>query len=317
MPDFENMSPEQMQKMMEQMRKKEEEGLTPEQIEEQRKKKEEEKQRNIALANENLSYCKSAELGRSREELSEILVYLPDEIAKLKDGNGTEPEKPCAFSCENADALSLAEKKVQDPAYKADGSEGRLLLLNLASATRPGGRVFDGANGQEEDLCRRSTLLLSLQSEEAKRFYDYNNSLHTQLGSDAVMITPDVAVVRDAKGELLEAPYYLSVMSCSAPMVRMGFEGKTEEEYHALLLNRIEGMLRCAASLGYRNLILGAFGCGAFGNDAALVSDTFYRALTGPAGRGFYHADFAVLCTPGKEYNYQEFCRNFGGNKEA
>jgi len=38
-------------------------------------------------------------------------------------------------------------------------------------------------------------------------------------------------------------------------------------------------MLKVAAYLGYQVLILGAFGCGAFGNDAHVVSDLFYKAL--------------------------------------
>lgn len=38
-------------------------------------------------------------------------------------------------------------------------------------------------------------------------------------------------------------------------------------------------MLKCAAYWGYQVLVLGAFGCGAFGNDAKVVSDLFYKAL--------------------------------------
>ena len=38
-------------------------------------------------------------------------------------------------------------------------------------------------------------------------------------------------------------------------------------------------MLKVAAYLGYQYLVLGAFGCGAFGNDARIVSDLFYKAL--------------------------------------
>ncbi|MCD7843758.1 MAG: TIGR02452 family protein, partial [Clostridiales bacterium] len=80
---------------------------------------------------------------------------------------------------------------------------------------------------------------------------------------------------------------------------------------------RIQGMLLVAASQGYRHLILGAFGCGVYGNDAALVSDLFARAIREftYAGKGsgqlFDSIQFAVLCRPGKDYNYREFCRNF------
>ncbi len=307
MPDMQDMSEEQMKKLAEQMQAREYEGLTPEEIEQKKREKEEQKQKNIGILDETLALCKDMD----DPALKEIKVFLPEEIRELPAQPASEGT--CACSCENRDALSLANEKRQDPAYQEEDGKAKILVLNLASSTRPGGAVRDGANGQEEDLCRKSSLLLSLESEEAKRYYDYNNELHTHLGSDGVMISPKVCVVRNEAGEVLDEPYGISVLSCAAPMVRMGLEGKTQEEYEDLLLNRIEGMLRCAASMGYQNLILGAFGCGVFGNDAAVVSDAFKKALDGPCGAGFAHADFAVLCQPGKEYNYQEFCRNFGG----
>ncbi|MCC8023542.1 MAG: TIGR02452 family protein [Clostridiales bacterium] len=106
-------------------------------------------------------------------------------------------------------------------------------------------------------------------------------------------------------------------MTCAAPMVRLGFEGMSQGEYEDMLYGRIMGMLRCAAFLGYQNLVLGAFGCGAFGNDAAVVCDMFCKAMDDFTFSGvkgcdrFNHIDFAVLCSPGKDYNFREFCRNF------
>ncbi len=317
MPDLQNRTPEELRKIAAEMQRKENEGLTPEEIEEKNRQKEIRKKKNIALLDETLAICRNGcyekdsrqiRIGLSEEEMSEIHVFLPDEIQKLPEPSDAENAGPCRYSCENRDALSLAEEKIQDPSYREEG----VLVLNLASASRPGGAVRDGANGQEEDLCRRSSLLYSLESAAAGRCYEYNKALNTRLGSDAVMITPNAAVMRDEKGELLPQPFRISVLSCSAPMIRLGLEGKSEEEYKDLLFHRICGILLCASSMGYRNLILGAFGCGAFGNDAAVVSDTFKKALSGPDGKGFAHADFAVLCTEGKEYNYQEFCRNFG-----
>lgn len=321
MPDMENMNPEELKKLMAQMQQKEYEGLTPEEIEEKKKEKEMRKRKNIALLDETMEFCqkgcyeldgKKVEIGLSKEEMREIRVFLPDEIEALPAKAESKGQQKATFRCENKDVLSLALEDCEDPAYRSEYSDANVLVLNLASATRPGEASRDGANGQEEDLCRKSTLLLSLETEEAKRYYDYNNNLHTRLGSDGVLISSHVEVIRDAKGELLAQPFEISVMSCSAPMVRLGLEGKSEEEYKEMLLGRIRGMLRCAGSLGYNNLVLGAFGCGVFGNDAAVVSDAFRKALDGPDGCGFAHVDFAVLCTEGKEYNYQEFCRNFG-----
>ncbi len=319
MPEFiGNPTPEQMKKMLEEMRKKENEGLTPEEIEKKDMERARKRKTNISLLQEAQEICqkgnyekngKRVELGITPSQMTGARVLLPEEVKSLAAG---EPKDvPCAFSCENMDALSLAKVKCLDPSYGAGNGDGRILLLNLASAIRPGGGVRDGMGGQEEALCRNSTLLMSLESDAAKPYYEYNNELNTRMGSDAVILSPDVVVFRDEKGELLDEPFVISVLTCSAPNVRFGFEGRTEAEYKKLLQTRIEAIPRCAVNLGYKNIILGAFGCGAFKNDAALVSDYFYQALTGPDGNGLAHADFAVLCTPGKEYNYNEFCRNF------
>ncbi|MCD8199426.1 MAG: TIGR02452 family protein [Coriobacteriaceae bacterium] len=319
MPDQEEEDQEKLKELMAQMQQKEEEGLTDEQKEEMRRQKEAKKQQNLSEIEETLQICEAGEylcdgktvaLGSSKDEFSEIDVFLPDDIMGLQ--TTASEGQASAFTCKNADALSVARQDCSDPSYQEGG---RVLVLNLASFSRPGGAVRDGANGQEEDLCRRSTLLLSLESDEAKRYYDYNNALKTRLGSDAVMITPEVLVFRDEKGELLQEPFTISVMSCAAPMIRMGLEGKSDEEYRAMLLNRIAGMLRCAMSEGYRNLVLGAFGCGVFGNDAAVVSDAFKATFDEVGESAFSHVDFAVLCKDGKDYNYQEFCRNFGKSR--
>ncbi len=312
MPDIQNPTPEQMQKMFEEMQRKENEGLSPEEIEKKNREREIKKQKNTALIDETLRICqkgsyekggKSVQLTLTSSQMSEARVLLPDEVHNLPLG-GTKTALP-AFSCENQDALSLAHEKYRDSSY------AKILLLNLASSVKPGGGVRDGMGGQEEDLCRDSTLLMSLESENAKSYYTYHKELNTRLASDAVILSPNVAVFRDQNAELLDQPFVISVLSCAAPNLRFGLEGKSGDEYRELLCDRIEGIIKCAAHLGYRDLILGAFGCGAFKNDAALVSDVFYQTLTGPAGRGIAHADFAVLCTPGKEYNYNEFCRNF------
>ena len=87
---------------------------------------------------------------------------------------------------------------------------------------------------------------------------------------------------------------------------------------------RITGMLKVAAYLGYRHLILGAFGCGAFANDARVVSDLFCRALKEFDFDGmheqdmFRRIDFAVLSRGADQYNFREFSRNFSSfHREA
>lgn len=256
------------------------------------------------------------------EEMRQARVFLPDEIdalARFKDFPHVHVMGRCGYGCENMDSFSLARKRYDDCSWLFKGKEAKeILVLNLANPVNPGGGVRRGARAQEEDLCRTSSLLLSLESAAASKYYQYNRSLQTYMGSDAIIVTPKVEIIKDEHGELLEESVIAAVMTCAAPMVLEGFEGMTQQQYEDLVYRRICGMLRCAAYLGYECLVLGAFGCGAFGNDARVVSDLFYRALKEFDFDGmkekdmFRRIDFAVLSRDPRQYNFREFHRNFG-----
>lgn len=262
---------------------------------------------------------KRKDLKLSRSRMEEVRVYLPDdveEICQKTDVIHTAGVWNLCCSCENMDSFALAVKRCRESGYW-DWDDRRILVLNLANPVHPGGGVRRGAKAQEEDLCRKSSLLLSLESAAACPYYEYNRSLNTYMGSDAIIITPEVEVIRGENGKLMEESAVVSVMTCAAPMVRYGMEGMTDAEYQAMVYRRITGMLKTAAYLGYQRLVLGAFGCGAFGNDARIMSDLFFRALKefnydGMEAKAFFHrVDFAVLDHSADQYNYREFSRNF------
>ena len=211
----------------------------------------------------------------------------------------------------------MAREQTEYLGYDGKKDAKPVLVLNLANPVNPGGGVRRGARAQEEDLCRKSSLLLSLESKNAARYYEYNRNLNTYLGSDAIIFTPQVEIIRDEHGNLLDDTVIVAVMTCAAPMVTRGKEGLSESEYEDLVYNRITGMLKCAAHFGYKHLILGAWGCGAFGNDAHVVSDLFYKALKELDYGDLHEKDlfrsigFAVLDRTTEQYNYKEFARNF------
>ncbi|MCD8294559.1 MAG: TIGR02452 family protein [Clostridia bacterium] len=314
----------EMIRMAEQMRAREYAGLSEEEIAERERRKEQTRQRNIQILEDTLSVLSKGgyELdGKTvllpqETVLSEAKAYLPGRLDELRSKEpSASPVRMPQCGCENTDTLALAEKRYRE--CIAGGEEPDVLILNMASATEPGGKTRMGASAQEEDLCRRTSLLLSLESDEAKEYYEYNKSFQSRLGTEAIIYSPHVEVLKDREANLLPEPYCVSVISCSAPMVRFGLEGKSPQEYEQMLCSRIEGMLLVAAENGNKRLILGAFGCGIFGNDAAKVSDAFRKTIQSFTYEGktaaelFKSIDFAVLCTPGKDYNYKEFCRNF------
>lgn len=212
---------------------------------------------------------KRVDLKLSRRQMKQTAVYLPQDVEAIcsaREFPHVHTMGRIGVSCENMDAYALARKRYKDCFHLFFGpeeKEKRILVLNLANPVYPGGGVRDGAKAQEEDLCRRSSLLLSLESEEALPYYQYNRRLRTRMGSDGLMITPLVEIIRDEKDELLEETVLVSVMTCAAPMVVQGKEGLGEEEYRALLLRRITGMLKEEA---YLDAIQGCLMGGAVGD---------------------------------------------------
>ncbi len=329
------MTEEEMKELARKMREAENKGLTEQEIKARDAEKERRRLENIRILDDTLgilekgSYEKDGRninLSFSGSEMREARVYLPEDIEAIEKSAPVtelsyERDISRIFSCENVDALVLAKKR-NDELKKSGDFSPKMLVLNLASATEPGGHTRKGASAQEEDLCRRSTLLLSLESESARKYYDYNTSLNTHMGSNGIVMSHNVEVIKDSSSETLSELFQITVMTCAAPMIRMDLEGMSQNEYENMLEARIRGMLTVAASEGYRHLVFGAFGCGVYGNDASVVSRLFYKAIMSfsyagkPAEMLFDSIDFAIMCRPEKDYNYKEFCKYFSQNKK-
>ncbi|MFH9891085.1 TIGR02452 family protein [Streptomyces luteogriseus] len=177
------------------------------------------------------------------------------------------------------------------------GLGGRVAVLNFASARNPGGGYLNGAQAQEEALCRASALYTCLLG--ARAFYDHHRAHRDPFYTDRVIHSPAVPVFRDDRGGLLSEPYTAGFLTSPAP--NAGVVHRTAPERAAelprALAARAERVLETAAAHGYRRLVLGAWGCGVFRNDPVQVAEAF-RALLAPGGRfaqAFEHVVFGVL----------------------
>ncbi|MFJ4779928.1 TIGR02452 family protein [Streptomyces sp. NPDC088762] len=178
-----------------------------------------------------------------------------------------------------------------------DQPEGvaRVGVLNFASAWNPGGGYVRGANAQEEALCRASALYETLL--EAPEYYEVHRAGRSAFYTDRVIHSPGVPVFRDDDGELLESPFRAGFLTSPAP--NAGTIGREEPQRAAeipgVLLRRGERVLEVAVLGGYRRLVLGAWGCGVFRNDPAVVADAFRVLLTGRFAGVFERVVFGIL----------------------
>lgn len=192
-------------------------------------------------------------------------------------------------------------------------ADAPVAVLNFASARNPGGGYLNGAQAQEEALCRASALYACLLG--ARAFYDHHRSHRDPFYTDRVIHSPAVPVFRDDRGGLLPEPYVAGFLTAAAPNAGVVRRTAPEraDELPAALAVRAERVLETAAAHGYRRLVLGAWGCGVFQNDPAQVAGAF-RTLLGPGGRfarTFEHVVFGVLDrTPGATVR-EAFARAF------
>ncbi|MGP4007534.1 TIGR02452 family protein [Streptomyces sp. 4N124] len=174
-------------------------------------------------------------------------------------------------------------------------------VLNFASARNPGGGFLNGAQAQEEALCRASALYTCLVG--VREFYDHHRAHRDPFYTDRVIHSPAVPVFRDDRGHLLDEPYTAGFLTAAAPNAGVVLRTVPErvQELPRALAVRAERVLETAVANGYRRLVLGAWGCGVFRNDPAQVAGAFRGLLVEGRFAGcFEHVVFGVLDrTPG------------------
>lgn len=201
-----------------------------------------------------------------------------------------------------ATAFEVTAESSLDAARRLVGRRGDpVAVLNFASARNPGGGFLNGAQAQEEALCRASALYACVR--EVREFYDHHRAHRDPFYTDRVIHAPAVPVFRDDRGRLLGEPYAAGFLTAAAPnagVVRHRTPERTAELPRALAA-RAERVLETAAVCGYRRLVLGAWGCGVFRNDPAQVAGAFRELLVEGRFHGYFEeVVFAVLDrTPG------------------
>jgi len=238
------------------------------------------------------------------------------------------PTTPCVVRVVNADSFDCAEQLTRE-------GKQNVAVLNMASSTTPGGGYLSGAGAQEEALCRRSSLYLSIRRQ--RNFHP--------IPDQGGIYSPDVLVFRtndDDGCKLLpeDARWWTSVISVAAirnPRLKqrhpreiddfpwaiheewvyrgrggtaakyLGEEDYARQEDRQDTAERVRTMLRIAAMEGRKNLVLGAFGCGAFHNPPSAVAYVFYGVLKEAEFRGRFEGIwFAVIERRGTD-NYAIF----------
>lgn len=163
--------------------------------------------------------------------------------------------------------------------------DNKVLILNLASEICPGGGVAKGSMAQEEELFRRTNYFMYLP----RTFYP--------IPKTNVIVTTNITVLKDGNYQDLSDRFTVSfIAACAVRKPVLTRNGMYCKDDYETMCQTIENIFKTAYLLGYDTLILGALGCGAFGNPPKMVSKIFNRYVR-MYDCCFKNIIFAVLST--------------------
>jgi uncharacterized protein (TIGR02452 family) len=162
----------------------------------------------------------------------------------------------------------------------------KICVLNFASYKNPGGKFMDGSSAQEESICHESDLYNVL-----KRFDNTYYAPHRQKGAanrslynDEAIYSPDITFthqVGDTDSKIYRI-FKADVLTCAAPnwTAAKAYHKVTLYENLDALVSRIQFIKNILEQEKVEVAILGAFGCGVFGQDPTDVAKIFNKTFS-------------------------------------
>ena len=205
--------------------------------------------------------------------------------------------------------IILEESTTSEAIYKY-GEECRgdkITALNFASYKNPGGMFLNGSSAQEESLCHESNLYNILKRLEDRFYVPNRRRLNNSLYNSNLIYTPSVYFESVNLDEV-----YCDIITCAAPNRTAARRWKKipDDIINEHMEDRIDHVLFAALDNRVDVLILGAFGCGVFGNEPKVVAKIFKKFLETDYKGVFKKVVFAIPA--GK--NYDKFKEVFSGD---
>lgn len=194
--------------------------------------------------------------------------------------------------------------------FKHTNIKDNVALLNFASYKHPGGGFIGGSLAQEESLCHASTLYNVLKDMDGVFYEEHRKDLNSGLYKDEAIFSP---YIKFFKPEY--KPRETSVITCAA--VNRGLakkKGISDIEVSRAMKFRIDFIMDIAVEREVDTLILGAYGCGVFGNNPHKVAGYFSQYIA-EHPNAFKKVVFAIPVSErekGKlDSNYEVFKKEF------
>jgi uncharacterized protein (TIGR02452 family) len=267
---------------------------------------------------------RAAELGRETEQILRAGRYTTatGKVVEIRDLLQRAVEGTCAYPPdqplptiqrgEKSTFIAVANETTLVAARRLVEQGLRVVALNFAAATHPGGGFLSGARAQEESLARSSGLYACLVGNP---MYDFHRTLGDSMYTSYAIYSPDIPVIRTDEGTLLEEPWLCSFITAAAVNAKKVLEREPSRrpEIRPAMRERVHRVLTMAALHGHDTLVLGAWGCGAFGNDGQEIAELFQEALVDRFSGVFESVVFAITDWSEDQHFIGPFVRVFGG----
>lgn len=208
--------------------------------------------------------------------------------------------------------FEVIDEGTVDAVFKlSKGYEDKMDLgvLNFASAYHPGGGFVNGAIAQEECIAQCSDLYIKQITGEGLEYYDINKNDCSSYYSDTMFMS-NVVFFKDANFNKVENPVMCRVLT--VPAVNMNKVVGSLSEAKVVMKNRMRNILYLFAYFGCRDIVLGAFGCGVFGNNPVDVSNAWYDLLIEEDMKKYFkNIRFSILDRKGRDNNFGTFYNKF------
>lgn len=202
---------------------------------------------------------------------------------------GEKVHKRLYISRWNSDQSAILSEKFSE----------KIGILSFASFRNHGGGFLKGSIAQEESLCHHSNLYNIL--EKCKPGYDARRDINKGLYQDELFHIPDVLFFDYEPGwkdydKPKKPTHKFDILSISAPnKIIAKKRGLKDSEIYETMRRRISLILNTADYKLLDTLVVGAFGCGVFGNDFDEVLFAFQNEF----GKGkFTHLKNLVISIP-------------------
>jgi uncharacterized protein (TIGR02452 family) len=203
-------------------------------------------------------------------------------------------------------------------------------VLNMASLYHPGGGVLQGSGAQEEELCRRSTLAISLYqfSLPGGRYGDLADMVGVKRRAERYpmdntyggIYSPGITFFRATQDEgyaLLDNTFQAAVISVASLNYNPKHghnqldNGNIPEADIPILKEKIRTILRIGALKGHDSLVLGALGCGAFCTPPAQMARLFHQIIDEKEFQGRFRKIVFAIIDSASSNNFKPFLKEF------